>query len=117
MLACTHIARGWAVEFHNSPASSIDQSSQSFKEMAVVLRLVLLDLWQSCITCGWGAEHKHPVAGRASLAAQWFHTLGFTCPYGVNVADYILDVASGTVTSSKLDPDAAAEHLIACSER
>lgn len=51
------------------------------------------------------------------MAAKWFHTLGFTCPYGVNVADYILDVASGTVTSSKLDPDAAAEHLIACSER
>lgn len=35
------------------------------------------------------------LAGRAALAAQWFATLGFTMPYGVNVADFILDVASG----------------------
>ena len=56
-------------------------------------------------------------AGRANLAAHWFFTLGFTCPYGVNVADFILDVASGAVTSSKLETDAAANHLIACSER
>ena len=33
------------------------------------------------------------------------------------MADFILDVASGAVTSSKLEADAAANHLIACSER
>ena len=33
------------------------------------------------------------------------------------MADFILDVASGAVTSSKLEVDAAANHLIACSER
>ena len=26
---------------------------------------------------------------------QWFNTLGFSMPYGVNMADFILDVASG----------------------
>ena len=41
-------------------------------------------------------------AGRAALAAQWFSTLGFTMPYGVNVADYILDVASGACNIRKL---------------
>ena len=56
-------------------------------------------------------------AGRANLAAHWLFTLGFTCPYGVNVADFILDVASGAVTSSKLEADAAATYLVACSER
>ena len=44
-------------------------------------------------------------AGRAALAAQWFRTLGFCMPYGVNLADFILDVASGgrlmSVSSSK----------------
>jgi len=60
---------------------------------------------------------KMTFAGQANLAAHWFHTLGFTCPYGVNVADFILDVASGAVTSSKLESEAAATHLIACSER
>ena len=33
------------------------------------------------------------------------------------MADYILDVASGAVTSSKLEADAAATYLVACSER
>ena len=56
-------------------------------------------------------------AGRASLAAHWFHTLGFTCPYGVNVADFILDVSSGAVSSSKLESEEAVQHLTACSER
>ncbi|CAL5220454.1 g2473 [Coccomyxa viridis] len=55
--------------------------------------------------------------GRANLAAHWFHTLGFTCPYGVNVADFILDVSSGAVNSSKLESEDAVKHLTACSER
>ncbi len=38
-------------------------------------------------------------------------------PYGVNMADFILDVASGAVVSPKLDPEQSQAHLIECSER
>jgi hypothetical protein len=55
--------------------------------------------------------------GRAALAAEWFRRLGFTMPYGVNMADFILDVASGAVVTSKLEAQQANRHLIACSER
>ncbi|BDA45889.1 ABC transporter G family member 14 [Coccomyxa sp. Obi] len=55
--------------------------------------------------------------GSANLAAEWFKNLGFVMPYGVNMADFILDVASGAVVSPKLDPEQAQAHLIECSER
>ncbi len=35
------------------------------------------------------------------MAADWFHRLGYTLPYGTNVADFILDLASATVASPK----------------
>ncbi|KAK9826122.1 hypothetical protein WJX81_005488 [Elliptochloris bilobata] len=54
--------------------------------------------------------------GAATMAADWFHALGFTMPYGVNVADFILDLASGAVTSAKLDEASARAHLICCAE-
>jgi len=38
--------------------------------------------------------------GRASLAADWFARLGYKMPYGVNAADFLLDVASGDVVAS-----------------
>lgn len=38
---------------------------------------------------------------QAGMAADWFHRLGYTLPYGTNVADYILDLGSGTVLSAK----------------
>lgn len=38
--------------------------------------------------------------GRAALATDWFHRLGFTMPYGVNAADFLLDVASGDVSGA-----------------
>lgn len=56
-------------------------------------------------------------AGSANLAAEWFKNLGFVMPYGVNMADFILDVASGAVVSPKLDPEQSQAHLIECSER
>ena len=31
------------------------------------------------------------------MAADWFHKLGYTLPYGTNVADFILDLASGAI--------------------
>ena len=33
--------------------------------------------------------------GGASVALAWFKQLGQPCPYGVNVADHILDLACG----------------------
>ena len=30
------------------------------------------------------------------MAADWFHQLGYTLPYGINVSDFILDLASGS---------------------
>lgn len=59
--------------------------------------------------------------GSASLAADWFHRLGFTLPYGVNAADFLLDVASGDVTADADRVDgsgnAARRALVAAYER
>ena len=35
------------------------------------------------------------------MAADWFHKLGFTLPYGTNVADFILDLASGAILTGE----------------
>lgn len=35
------------------------------------------------------------------MAADWFYKLRFTLPYGTNVADFILDLASGAVLSDE----------------
>lgn len=35
--------------------------------------------------------------GKGSEAAHWFDRLGFGCPFGTNIADWILDLASGEV--------------------
>lgn len=35
--------------------------------------------------------------GKGSEAAHWFDRLGFACPFGTNIADWILDLASGEV--------------------
>ncbi len=35
------------------------------------------------------------------MAADWFHKLGFTLPYGTNVADFILDLASGAILTDE----------------
>jgi hypothetical protein len=44
----------------------------------------------------------HPIFyGKGSEAAGWFERLGFACPFGVNIADWILDLASGEVAGVK----------------
>jgi len=35
--------------------------------------------------------------GKGGEAAHWFDRLGFACPFGTNIADWILDLASGEV--------------------
>lgn len=39
--------------------------------------------------------------GKGSEAAAWFDRLSFPCPYGVNIADWILDLASGEVAGKQ----------------
>ena len=38
---------------------------------------------------------------QALMAADWFHRLGYTLPYGTNIADFISDLASATIHSAK----------------
>ena len=45
--------------------------------------------------------------GRAQLADDYFDMLGYKLPYRVNVADFILDLASGDVSTS----DRSGSHL------
>ena len=39
--------------------------------------------------------------GRASETVEWFAKLGYTLPYRINVADFILDLASADVSTDK----------------
>ena len=55
--------------------------------------------------------------GQATAAAEWFHHLGYTMPYGISMADFILDLASGDVYTKKLDGEASRKHLIACADK
>ena len=55
--------------------------------------------------------------GDAQLATEWFHKLGYTIPYLINAADFILDLASGDVSTKKISGAESREHLIACAER
>ena len=55
--------------------------------------------------------------GDAKAVAEWYGKLGYTMPYGINAADFILDLASGVVTTNKLDGEESRVHCIACAER
>ena len=39
--------------------------------------------------------------GRASETVEWFAKLGYTLPYRINAADFILDLASADVSTEK----------------
>jgi hypothetical protein len=39
--------------------------------------------------------------GGASSVLSWFSALGFECPFGVNVADFLLDLAQGEVAGGR----------------
>ena len=54
--------------------------------------------------------------GEAQAVAEWFQRLGYAMPYGVNSADFILDMASGDVYTKKLDGEESRKHCIECSE-
>jgi hypothetical protein len=39
--------------------------------------------------------------GSAEQAVDWFDLMGYTLPYRVNAADFLLDLASGDVSTDK----------------
>lgn len=55
--------------------------------------------------------------GEGQKAAEWFEKLGYKMPYGINTADFILDLASGDVATRKLQGEGTRQHLIQCSEK
>ncbi|KAG2493515.1 hypothetical protein HYH03_008330 [Edaphochlamys debaryana] len=54
------------------------------------------------------AEGHVMYCGDANLAAEWFGHFGFGLPYGVSLADFILDCAAGEVVASQAAADEAA---------
>ncbi|KAL4444675.1 hypothetical protein ABPG77_002492 [Micractinium sp. CCAP 211/92] len=60
----------------------------------------------------------HPIYyGKGSEAAPWFAHLGVPCPFGVNIADWILDLASGEVAGKHKTGEDMRQHLVTCSEQ
>jgi hypothetical protein len=56
-------------------------------------------------------------SGEGQKAAEWFEKLGYKMPYGINTADFILDLASGDVATRKLQGEGTRQHLIQCAEK
>lgn len=50
--------------------------------------------------------------GSAKEAIGWFGRLGYKLPYGINAADFILDLASSDVATQKRDGEESREYLI-----
>ncbi|GLC73199.1 hypothetical protein PLESTF_001346200 [Pleodorina starrii] len=57
------------------------------------------------------AEGHVMYCGDANMAAEWFAHFGFGLPYGVSLADFILDCATGEVVASQAAADRAAAGL------
>ncbi len=55
--------------------------------------------------------------GNAQQAVEYFDRLGYTLPYRVSAADFILDLASGEVSKgAQRDGEASRLHLVKCSD-
>lgn len=54
--------------------------------------------------------------GRGDLADEYFDKLGYTLPYRVNVADFILDLSSADVYTESRDGEQSRTYLISCTE-
>ena len=50
--------------------------------------------------------------GASTLTVDWFHNQGFDMPYGVNVAEYILDIANGNVEGQDMSGEESRAHLV-----
>ncbi|KAK9821260.1 hypothetical protein WJX74_004512 [Apatococcus lobatus] len=54
--------------------------------------------------------------GMSDQVDTWFDHLGYTLPYKINIADFILDLASADVTKINRDGEQSRQFLIKCSE-
>lgn len=87
----------------------ISQLVQAYQCAYDVLSTAALYVLSSC--------DRHAIYyGDAQLATEWFHKLGYTLPYQINAADFILDLASGDVSTQKVSGAESRQHLIACAE-
>ena len=50
--------------------------------------------------------------GASTLTVDWFHNQGFDMPYGVNVAEYILDIANSNIEGQDMSGEESRAHLI-----
>ena len=50
--------------------------------------------------------------GASTLTVDWFHNQGFDMPYGVNVAEYILDIANGNIEEQDMSGEECRAHLV-----
>eukprot|EP01026_Neomeris_dumetosa_P054850 TRINITY_DN494_c0_g1_i3.p1 TRINITY_DN494_c0_g1~~TRINITY_DN494_c0_g1_i3.p1 ORF type:complete len:686 (-),score=55.92 TRINITY_DN494_c0_g1_i3:520-2577(-) len=55
--------------------------------------------------------------GSANQVAAWFDHIKFPVPFGVNIADHILDLANGDAPNSELSKEEIKKHLIAAAEQ
>ena len=101
-----------AFELHFDPhncAAVADKMVKISMIIGVQCTFTLFDVHYIC---------RHPIYyGDAQLATEWFHKLGYTIPYLINAADFILDLASGDVSTKKISGADSRLHLINCAER
>lgn len=50
--------------------------------------------------------------GTSQLTVEWFQKQGFPMPYGVNVAEYILDLANGDIEGQNMNGEESRKYLI-----
>ena len=63
-----------------------------------------MQLQLSCMMLQWHVASVQGHAlyyGRAQMADDYFQKMGYNLPYRVNVADFILDLASGDVSMNE----------------
>eukprot|EP00210_Caulerpa_lentillifera_P005992 g5727.t1 len=58
------------------------------------------------------SEGKVLYYGSSHLAVDWFDRHGYPLPYGVNVAEFILDIANGDISGESLDGESSRVHLV-----
>lgn len=73
----------------------IEKDSAIFRGFLVAIEACTIHLRGTVVMVQGHALHY----GRAQLADEYFEMLGYRLPYRVNVADFILDLASGDVST------------------
>ncbi|KAI7845331.1 hypothetical protein COHA_001172 [Chlorella ohadii] len=118
-----------AILLLDEPTSGLDSSAarklvELLRELASAGRCVITTIHQPSSNIYRQLDtvlllsQGHPIFyGKGGEAAHWFDRLGFACPFGTNIADWILDLASGEVAGKHPSGEEARLHLIACSEQ